>query len=169
VSVDLALAKAHCRVTSTAEDALITQYLNAAKAWVENYTRKKLTSGTVTQTFAAFPSDPYAFTLLWGPTPAAAEVTYTDENGDEQTITTARLVSDKLYPPLNTDWPAIEASSAITVEYTAGYSTVPADLDNAVLLLVGEYYDNRTAGEASSAVTKAVESLCEPYRLPTLR
>lgn len=170
MSVDLALAKAHCRVTSTGEDALITQYLNAAIAWVENYTRKKLTAASeVSQVFAAFPGDPYAFTLLWGPSPAGAEVTYSDEAGDEQTITTARLVDGKLYPPLDTEWPEIEANSTITIDYTAGYTTTPADLDNAVLLLVGEYYDNRTASSASSAVTKAVESLCEPYRLPTLR
>lgn len=170
MTVSLALAKAHCRVTSSAEDTLITQYLNAAIAWVENYTRKKLTAGTdVTETFAAFPGHPYAFALTWGPSIAAVEVTYTDEAGGEQTITTARLVGDKVYPSLDTNWPDIEENSVISVAYTAGYSTVPAELDNAVLLLVGEYYDNRTAGVASSAVATAVESLCEPYRLPTLR
>lgn len=170
MTVSLTLAKAHCRVTSSSEDTLITQYLNAAIAWVENYTRKKLTATTaITETFAAFPGDPYAFALTWGPTPATVVVTYTDEAGDEQEISTARLVGDKVYPPLDTEWPVIEANSTIEVAYTAGYSTVPADLDNAVLLLVGEYYDNRTASVASSAVTAAVESLCEPYRLPTLR
>lgn len=170
MSVDLTLAKAHCRVTSSSEDTLITQYLNAAKAWVEKYTHKKMTASTsVSQVFDAFPGDPFAFLLAWGPDPASVEVSYTDENGDAQTITNARLVGYKVYPPLNTDWPAIEANSAITVSYDVGYSTVPSELDSAVLLLVGEYYDNRTAGAASSAVTNAVESLCEPYRLPTLR
>jgi uncharacterized phiE125 gp8 family phage protein len=170
MTVSLALAKAHCRVTSSAEDTLITQYLNASIAWVENYTRKKLTaSSAVTQTFAAWPGDPYAFTLTWGPTIASPIITYTDENGDAQTISTGQLVGDKLYPPLDTEWPTIEDNSVISIAYTAGYSAVPADLDNAVLLLVGEYYDNRTAGMASSAVSKAVESLCEPHRLPTLR
>lgn len=170
MTVDLALAKAQCRVTSSSEDALIAQYLAAAQAWVEAYTRKKLTaSSAVVQTFSGFPGDPYAFPLFWGPNIASAEVTYTDENGDEQTITTGRLVADKLYPPLSTDWPAIEANSAVTVEYAAGYSTIPPELDQAVLLLVGEYFDNRTAGVASPAVTAAVESLCEPYRTPTLR
>lgn len=167
MSVDLTDAKAECRVTGTEHDARIAQYLASAKAWVENYTRKKLTAASaVSQTFAAFPGDPFAFTLLWEPTIAAVEVTYTDENGDEQEITTARLVGDKLYPPLNTDWPAIEASSAITVSYTAGYTTTPDDLDLAVLLHVREMFDN---GSISPQAEKAIEALCEPYRVPTLR
>lgn len=170
MSVDLTLAKAHCRVNSSSEDTLITQYLAAAKAFVEGYTHKRLTAeAAVEQEFAAFPSDPYSFTLLWGPVPATVVVTYSDENGDEQTITTARLVGSKLYPPLDTEWPETEANSSIAIAYTAGYSTVPSDLDNAVLLLVGEYFEKRSAREASSAVSAAVESLCEPYRTPTLR
>lgn len=167
MSVVLADAKTECRVTGTAHDARIAQYLASAIAWVENYTRKKLTAATaVSQEFAAFPGDPYAFSLNWGPVPASVEVVYTDENGDEQTITTARLVGDKVYPPLNTDWPAIEASSAITLEYTVGYSTTPDDLDLAVLLYVREMFDN---GSISPQAGKAIEALCEPYRLPTLR
>lgn len=170
MSVDLTLAKAHVRVTGSSSDTIITQYLNAAVAWVENYTAKKLTAASdVTQTFAAFPGSPYAFTLLWGPTPATAVITYTDGDGDEQTITTAQLVGDKLYPPLDTEWPGIQTNSPITIAYTAGYDTVPPDLDYAVLLLVGEYFDRRTAGDASPAMTAAVESLCNPYRTPTLR
>lgn len=167
MSVDLTDAKTECRVTGTSHDARITQYLSSAKAWVENYTRKKLTAAAaVSQVFAAFPGDPYAFALTWGPSPAAVEVTYTDEAGDEQTITTARLVDDKVYPPLDTDWPDIEANSLITVEYTAGYTTTPDDLDLAVLLFVRELFDN---GSISPQAEKAIEVLCEPYRLPTLR
>jgi uncharacterized phiE125 gp8 family phage protein len=167
MTVTLAEAKTECRVTGTAHDARITQYLASAISWVENYTRKKLTTASaVSQEFAAFPGDPYAFTLLWGPTPATAEVTYTDESGDEQEITTARLVGAKLYPPLDTDWPTIEANSTITVSYTAGYSTTPDDLDLAVLLFVREMFDN---GAITPMAEKAIDALCEPYRLPTLR
>jgi len=167
MTVTLADAKIECRVTSSAHDARVTQLLAAAIAWVENYTRKKLTAASgVTQTFAAFPGAPYAFTLTWGPSIASAEVTYTDENGDEQTITTARLVGDKLYPSLDSEWPDIEENSVISVDYTAGYSTTPDALDMAVLLYVRQLFDN---GFVSNEGWKAIESLCEPYRLPTLR
>jgi uncharacterized phiE125 gp8 family phage protein len=167
VSVTLADAKTECRVAGTSHDARITQYLASAIAWVENYTRKKLTAtSAVSQVFAAFPGDPYAFALLWGPDPATVEVVYTDEAGDEQTITTARLVGDKVYPPLDTDWPDIEENSTITVEYTAGYTTTPDDLDMAVLLYVRELFDN---GSISPQAEKAIDALCVPYRIPTLR
>lgn len=161
MAVDLTLAKAQCRVTGNSEDALITQYLNAAKAWVENFTSKKLANATVSQQFAGF-RDPLH--LMWGPTPSEAVVAYLDGDGDAQTITDATLAGNNLFPPTGESWPSPLENTAITVTYKAGYATTPPDLDQAVLLLIGEYYDNRTAGEASPAVIAAVTSLCDPYR-----
>lgn len=174
MSVNLSLAKSHCRVTSSSEDTIITAYLNAAIAWVENYTHKKLTAATaVVQEFSAFPADmngkPGGFLLAWGPSPASIEVNYTDEAGGAQTIDETQIVRNMVYPAADSEWPTMQENSAITLEYTAGYTTTPADLDAAVLLLVGEYYDNRSAGMASAATTAAVQSLCEPFRTPSLR
>lgn len=165
MAVDLTLAKAHLRKTASDEDTIITTYLNAAKEWVEDYTSKKLASEEVTETKAAFPSD--YFTLRWGPTPTSIEVGYTDEAGDDQTITTALLVDDKLYPPEDTQWPTIDANTPVTITYTVGYSTVPAKLDQAVLLLVTEFYENRSVS-ASETVWNAVYSLCEAARVPVI-
>lgn len=178
MSVNLSLAKSHCRVTSSSEDTIITAYLNAAIAFVENYTRKKLTASTaVSQTFNRFPPDmngaSTGFLLSWGPSPAAVVVSYTDTAGGAQTLTTAggtaRLSGNMVYPALDAEWPEAAENSVVSIAYTVGYATTPADLDAAVLLLVGEYYDNRSAGMASPATTAAVHSLCEPFRTPSLR
>lgn len=174
MSVDLTLAKSQCRVTGSSEDTIIAAYLAAAIAWIENYTYKKLTAASsVSQEEAAFPgvSQAYGFRLLWGPidTIASVSIAYTDENGDSQTISNARVVKDRVYPPLDTDWPAIEANSGITISYDVGYSSVPAEIDQATLLLVGEYHDNRSAGVTTPALTDAVTSLLAPYRLHALR
>jgi uncharacterized phiE125 gp8 family phage protein len=166
VSVDLALAKAQLRVTGTSEDTLIGQYLAAAKAWVEKYTSVKLESGEVEERFTAF-SD--YLSLGWGPEPAEASIAYLDTAGEEQTLADGSIVGGRLYPPAGTEWPVILDPSEIVVTYTAGYTVAPPELDQAVLLLVTEYYENRSAGDASPSLAAAVMALCSPYRLPTIR
>lgn len=160
MTVSLSLAKQHLEYEDDDRDALITQYLAAAVAWVENYTGKKLSRGTVTQEIEAF--DSYV-QLQWGPSPASVSAAYIDENGDAQTMTDARLVRDRLYPPL-AGWPTLDDYTPVTLSYTAGYTSSVADLDSAVLLLVGEYFANREAGSAKPSVVEAVECICRPYR-----
>ena len=160
MAVDLALAKQHLRVTSDSEDALIGAYLNAAKAWVENYTSTKLARVEVTQTVCAFA---VYVPLLYGPNPEGVEVSYTDADDQAATFADGRLLDGRLYAPV-TGWPSFAEHTPITLTYTAGFETAPGDLDAAVLLLVGEYYQNREAGNAAPAVTMAVEALCRPYR-----
>jgi uncharacterized phiE125 gp8 family phage protein len=159
MAVSLSLAKQHLRVDHDDEDALITGYVAAAVSWVENYTGKKLTRGSVTQEASCFPD---YFELQWGPTPATATVDYTDTDDAPQEITDAQIVRARLYPA--DAWPSIADNTAVTVSYTAGYSIAPADLDHAVLLLAGEYYANRENGASVASSDMAVQSLCLPYR-----
>lgn len=159
MAVDLALAKQQVRVLHSHEDALIAVYLAAAKAWVENHTGKKLARGTVEQQEEAFGS---YVPLVWGPAPQNASAAYVGATG-AGTITDARLVGARLYAPTS-GWPAIDPNTPIVVSYTAGFTETPADLDAAVLLLVGDFYMNREAGAATPATTAAVHALCSPYR-----
>lgn len=159
MAIDLALAKQHIRVEGTDEDTLVTQYLNAAVAWVENYTGKLLSRREVTQEMAAFET---YLPLFYGPSPDTLTIDYTDADDAAQTIADAKIVGQRVYPA--GAWPGIADDTPVAITYTAGYATTPADLDSAVLLLVGEFYDNREAGEAAPAVTMAVEALCRPYR-----
>lgn len=159
MAVDLTLAKSHLRVTSSDEDTLIGHYLAAAKDTVEQYTGMKLTRGEVEQTVSYFG----IYTdLQWGPNPADVTVEYQDVDDAAASFTDARLVGSRLYAP-DAGWPSIYENTPITLTYTAGFTTVPSALDQAVLLLVGEYFDNRDL-EARPAVSAAVESLCRPYR-----
>lgn len=160
--VTLDLAKQHLRVDHNEEDALIGQYLAAAVSWVENHTGKLLTRRTVTQDGRVFSS---YLPLHYGPAPSDVTVDYTDADDAPQTIADARLVGDRLYPAAT--WPTVTQNSPVTINYTAGYTDTPADLDSAVLLLCGHFYANREAvvvGQASGPLEMAVESLCRPYR-----
>jgi len=162
MAVDLTLAKQHLRLDTSDEDTLVAAYLAAAKAWVESYTGKLLTRREVAQPetrFGAF------ITLQFGPAPENVEITYSD-GGDDQTITDARIVRDRLYPL--SSWPILISPAMIVVNYLAGFDETPSDLDAAVLLLTGDFYANREAGSATPAVTMAVEALCRPYRPVTV-
>ena len=159
MSIDLALAKQQCRVDGDEEDALITAYLAAAVAWVENFTDKLLTRREVEQVEDRFHSP---LPLMRGPLPDEIAIEYIDADGVVQEITDASLVGPRLFYPAG--WPSVAPATEVTVRYTAGFVETPGDLDAAVLLLVGEYYANREAGVCSPATTAAVEALCRPYR-----
>ena len=161
--VDLTLAKKHARVLHDYEDDLLTQYAASAAAMVEQMTGKLLTRREVSQDFATFA--PW-LPLFWGPDPADLTVDYTDTDDAPQTIADARIVKDRLYSPSSASWPSIADNSVLTVTYTAGYETVPADLVAAQLLLIGHLYASREAvsDKPMQEVPLAVEALVQPYR-----
>lgn len=168
MSVTLSTAKSHLRVTSTSEDAIIQAYLNAATAWIERFIGKKLTAGAVTEYFTEFGD---FLQLSYGPfdTITGVTVTYTDEAGDSDTVT-GRLRDGRIYPP-DGGWPTTEEYSTITVAYTAGFATTPTELEQAQLLLTNYFYENRGLGMPleKSAEGQALDSLCRPFRKPTLK
>jgi uncharacterized phiE125 gp8 family phage protein len=158
----LGTAKQHLRVDTDDEDSLITLYVSAATAWVENYTGKKLTRAAVEEEVACFTT---YLPLRWGPDPAALTIDYTDTDDAAQEITDASIVGSRAYPAES--WPSIAENTPITLTYTAGYSSVPDDLDAAVLLLTGHWYANRetvNVGNITSELPFTVEALCRPHR-----
>ena len=67
----------------------------------------------------------------------------------------------------------IDAALAWVVRYTGeNYLDTIIELEQAQLLLISHWYENREAvvvGSASSELPMAVEALAGPYRLPTLK
>lgn len=161
--VSLSLAKQHLEYEDDDRDALIQQYINAAKSWIENYTGKNLGVAAVTQTLDSFGS---YIILDRAPFVSLTSVDYIDAQGAPQAVTGARLLNGRIYPP-ETGWPSVSDYTGVTVTYLAGYATVPADLMSAQLLLIGHYFQSREAVNVATSVTElplAVESLCRPYR-----
>lgn len=167
-------AKAQCRVTTTAEDTLITSYIVAAREWVENYTGHILVSRTITETFSAFGD---YLTLRYRPVTALGDIDYTDADGEaavyEAGILRTHAYPAKVYPPYGTTFPTIQTDTGISVEYTAGYANaadVPQAFKQAMYLLIGHWYATRGGVSADSMeeVPLAVKSLCGPFRVPPL-
>jgi uncharacterized phiE125 gp8 family phage protein len=167
MTVNLSRAKEHLRVTHSDEDALITAYLNAAIDTVEQYTSKKLSVGAVTESFSAFGD---YLSLRWAPFASLTTIAYTSPDGVASTFSGASAQVDygqvRVYPP-DSGWPSIRDYSNIAVTYQAGFAATPAALDEAVLMLVGQFYDHRTALQGASSdpmVMATVESLCRLYK-----
>jgi len=158
----LSLAKQHLEYEDTDRDALIQQYIDASKSWVEQYTGKGLAVGVVVQIERGLAG---YIVLERGPVVSLTSIAYTDTDDDPQSVSGARLQGNRVHAPL-AGWPAIAEYSSVTVTYQAGYSTTPADLVSAQLLLVGHWFANREAVSEGNMgeVPLSVEALCRPYR-----
>lgn len=169
--VTLTEAKAHCRVTHSDEDTLITGLIKAATRHVEQNLSMSIAEQQWLLTLDEFADN---IELLRGPVIEVDSVEYIDEAGDTQTADAELYFTDLMSRPawivLNTGqvWPATMAGvNMVSITYTAGMTAVPDDLKHAILLLIGHWYQNREAAVVatiSSTLELAVDSLLQPYR-----
>ena len=151
--VTTAEAKAQASVFHTADDALIEQYIKAARELLESETARQYVTATWEQYFDEFP-DVIEITKL--PVASIVSVKYVDTDGDTQTmvVTTEYQVDYaspnrpcRILPAYGAVWPATRAQpNAVTVNFTAGYGTadsVPATAKQAILMLAAHFYENR--------------------------
>ncbi len=176
--IDMDLAKEQVRIdpSLTDQDQVLTLYIDAATAWVEDYTGRSLTTQTWQLSLCDFP------VRLWLPRAAPlASVTHVKYyiGGVLTTLSssvyTAPAFSEPSYLALvdGQVWPSVDTrDDAVQIEYVTGataVASVPVPLRQAVQLLVGHWFANREEVVTSGAVPKqlpmAVESLCAPYRL----
>lgn len=168
--VTTAEAKAHCRVEDSSEDGLIEALIAAATDYVEQWTGKALVTQTWRLTLDAFSE---SIMLPKNPVLSVASITYFDVDGDIQTVSPSDYTVDNASNPawlvINSDasWPATASGvNMVRVEFIAGYTTIPASIKHAILLLVGQWFDYRASVSEKSMAEMpfAVESLLRPYR-----
>lgn len=162
--VTLAEAKHHCRIDGTADDAYVSSLIVAARQWVEAYMDEALIHQQLVMRLDGFPPE---ITMPKPPmatagTTTAISLTYTlNENGQTATLSTTAYRVDRdsrpgaLRPLYGGSWPSyLEDYNSVTVSWWAGRgadaSSVPQSVRNAILMLVGVWYERRMAADAAA-------------------
>lgn len=145
-------------------------YVRAAQAWVETVTGRKL----VTQTWKWFLDDfPMGdrLTLPFGQLQSITHITYTDTAGTQTTFSADYWEASTARDPgvlalsYEQSWPSttLRVLDPIEIQFVCGWTTaadVPADLQNAILLIAAHFYENRSAvgvGDSAVVTSKQIE------------
>lgn len=165
--VTLAEAKAHLRVDIDTDDDLITALIQAAREEFENQTDRTLFSTTWKLYLEDWPRYSYIDLPRAKPLVSVTSVTYTDGDDVTSTFGSGNYVVDanrwpgRVHLRDGISWPSgtLAESSPIAITYVAGYSsvaTIPQRYKQAILLLVGHWYENRENVMTSGAVPKSL-------------
>lgn len=158
--VSLQEAKDHLRLDTDAHDAMVQVQIQAAREHVEMFTRRQLVTATWLLTLPAFPP---VVTFPYPPLHRVVTVQYLDPAGQlvllPATSYTVRtdLEPGQVFPAPGGSWPATQGSAqAVQITFEAGYgatgAAVPARARQAILLLVGDFYEHAEA-QAEGALT----------------
>lgn len=158
--VDIDEAKAHLRVTHNADDLLITSLIRAARETVEANTGRALVGASYLWTVDEW-RRPARLPLL--PASSVESVSYLDSYG-------ARIVMDPSDYHFDVSRSQLDApcwGRSVNVEFTTDPGDVPASLKAAILLLVGDMYENAEANVVGSAVSEnpTFQRLVFPWRV----
>lgn len=177
--VSLTEAKAQCRVDGSDSDTALNIYLATAQAFVEEYTGTKFGDQTIVLRCSRWCD---LRRLPIAPVSSVTSITYLDASGNEQTLSTdiyepvliglepsIRRKFAQIWPSI---WPCAEDAIRVTVQ--AGYTTAPEPMRAAILLLVSQWFDERSSISSVRQSTTAdgtipilpytVESLLVNYR-----
>lgn len=175
----LAEAKAHMRVTISAEDALITSLIVAARDLCERETGRALLAQTWELSLDGFTD---TMPLGRAPVQSIISVEYTDANGAEQTLASTEYVLDnasnycaRVVIAANKTWPNVQSGSInnVRIRYVAGYTdaaAVPQALKQWMLLQISHWYRNRESVNIGNITSKLdfVDNLLNAYRIYNL-
>jgi uncharacterized phiE125 gp8 family phage protein len=170
--VTLSEAKAHCRVDTTADDALIQSYITTAREWVEDYIDRALVTQQLVMRLDAFPLEielPRPPMIASG-TATAVTITYvTGEAGGTATLSASEYRVDRDSTPgvirtlYGGSWPShLLDQNSVTVSWWAGYgdaASVPQRVKSAILMCVHELYEKRGDGQMPAAAMRLLDSV----------
>lgn len=165
----LAEAKDHLRLTNSAEDALVSSLVLAARSYAELYLRRYLIRRSIAFALRSFPTPDRwlsgdsasgcAILVPGGVTQSVDAIAYADTDGVTRTLDASAYAVDAarepawIVPATGTAWPHAtagigrSAGSGVLVTATVGYgdetSDVPEPIRHAIRLIVGHFYENR--------------------------
>lgn len=172
--VTLTEAKQTLLVDHTADDALITQLIEAATREVETLTARSLVTQTREMVLDEWPAASLIL-LEHPPVSAITSIRYVTDAGVEVTLaaTEYELISDVtppyVWPGEGRAWPSatLRSRAPIRVRYVCGYgdaAAVPSDFKRLVLGLVAVDYENREAMSTAAMAQRArIQAACKMH------
>lgn len=164
MALSLATVKAALRIDYVDDDSELSRLILAAEAFVESYTGVRISSASRSMTLLSFKRTKFADY----PRTLTGAVTYYNEanvftvmSQGYWTDTTQALDAIEF-----TEVPATYPGTVITVSYTAGYATMPNEIAQVVISLVGLWYNNP---EAAQPITMTSVPLGGMFMLEQLR
>lgn len=161
--VSLADAKQHCRIDTEADDAYVMSLIAAAREWCAAYCDETFVHTRYAMTLDSFPSEieiPRPPMASSG-TVTAVTITYTLENQTTAVLAANQYRVDRDSTPgvirtlYNGSWPShLLDYNSVTVTWWGGKSAdgsgVEQRIRNAILWLVGYWYERRMAADGIS-------------------
>jgi uncharacterized phiE125 gp8 family phage protein len=175
--VSLDYAKSHLNIDHTNDDAYIDLLLLSATTAAENIMNRRLMPQTWKAYIDEWPSEDY-ITLPFGQLKTVTSVKYLTQAGVETTVAATDYITDTTSDPgrvvlkYNKSWPSddLYVANSIYIQFTCGYTTVPAPIMAAILLMVGDSYAHRESVVIGNAIMMAevpgyITNLLASYRL----
>ena len=169
-------AKDFLKVDTTADDTLIDSLIKAATQSCQIFTNRYFLTTTVTQY-----SDKWdgIYTLYKSPVFGITHIKYFDSNDTEQTLASSNYILDNVSQParigiaVNGTLPDLaDRINAVHVEYKVGYGVtsdlVPEGIKQAVLITIGNWYENRQTvitGRTATELPLSSQYLLEQYKI----
>ena len=171
-------AKTHLKVDTSADDDYIDNLVSAATESAQIFTNRYFINTTITQHGDIW-SD--ISTLFKSKVSSITHIKYFDSDNSEQTLATSVWISDINHQPAriglkpNQSFPSLaDRINAVNCKYVVGYgsaaSDVPEGIRQAVLLTVGNFYENRqevVIGRIATELPKSAQYLLEQFKVQT--
>jgi len=178
--VTTAEAKNHLKIDSSADDTLIDNLIKSATQLSEDYTNRFFTDTVITQygtTFADI-KELYKSTVS-----SITNIKYYDTLNSLRTLDSdVYYLNNSIQPAqislsLNQSYPNLaDRENAVECKYTVGYgsaaSDVPEAIKQAILLTVGNWYNNRSSvvvGRISTELPLNVKWILDTYKVQVVR
>jgi uncharacterized phiE125 gp8 family phage protein len=180
--VTLTQAKAHLRVDITDDDTKITDLIVSARTHIEGLANLALLTQTWDQVMDDFPYPNYPIELDRWPVQSITSLSYVNAAGGTTVWPSTNYIANlanvppRVAPVYAQFWPilALQTIGNCTVRTLNGWASValvPADLKQAVLMLVADWYEDRedeVVGQrlTSVQVQRGIDEILANYKMP---
>lgn len=162
--------------TDTTADPGLSRVISAARKWAEQYTGRVFITQTWDVRMDAFPA--VIELPMLAPLQSVASISYTDQNGDSQTLGASLYQVDihsepaRIAPAHGQSWPAVSTDTfnPITVRAAAGYgdaaSDVPEGIIEGIMVICADGDAQRQSFVTGTIVTRVPDlalRLLDPY------